>query len=613
MSGFMPPGLEPSSPEAFRTQAIISTALLVGNSGFPFILLFFFMQHPKEAVVIVWSWLLFMAIPWLAKRAVRPSLLAHLLAANYYQCHLFLCLIWGGIDAPNIMWFAAMPIVSVLVGGIAHGIVWGAVAALSVLSVYLLQFTGVIELTSSLEPGEHLFVVAASAVGLLGAIFGSTAAFESLRIRAIRHRVRAEAQLLSTNQDLMTREQELKQSCKEVEGLLIKVENADKAKSRFLAQVSHELRTPLNGILGTSEAIQEGVYGALTSEQLSALHTMDRAAQHQLALINDLLDLAKIEKGAFEPVLEPVCIFTAADDAVQFLGDKAKQAGVDLEVERCAEPLRIVTDQRRVRQMILNLVGNALKFTPSGGRVSVTLQVRGEWVAIEVRDTGIGIAPEALPRMFEAFTQVDSVLQRGHEGSGLGLSLTANFAKLLGGQLKAESALGKGSTFTVLLPHRVEDDRQESASTLGGDATGAVKAGTVAAGSSANEGLDVLLVDDTETNIIHLRDFLLVKGHRVTTASNGLEAIEQAQARPDVIFMDVQMPEMDGLEAIRRLRAVEHTRDLFIVSLTSFAMHEDRQRCLDAGADDYESKPVSLKRILELVEGRRGRQSHGRS
>ena len=215
--------------------------------------------------------------------------------------------------------------------------------------------------------------------------------------------------------------------------------------------------------------------------------------------------------------------------------------------------------------------------------------------------------------MFEAFTQVDSVLQRDHEGSGLGLSLTSHFAQLLGGELKAESELGKGSTFTILLPHREEEGLRTQIATEEGAGSKAVEAVTVEAEPSGSEGLHVLLVDDTETNIIHLRDFLRVKGHRVTTASNGLEAIEEAQARPDVTFMDVQMPKMDGLEAIRRLRAAEHTRDLFIVSLTSFAMHEDRQRCLDAGADHYESKPVSLKRVLELVEGRREPLTRGRS
>ena len=600
----MPPGEARESSEAFKLQAIISTALLVGNSGFPFMVLFFSIGHPKEALVILWSWLLFMAIPWFAKKRMHPTLLAHLLAANYYQCHLFLCLLWGGIDAPNLMWFAAMPIVSMLVGSVIHGVVWGAITALSVLAIYLLERADILELTSSLDAGERLFVLATGSVGLLAAVLGSTAAFELLRLAAIRRRQGAEDELRSANEDLKTREHELQTSYDKVEALLVEVQAADKAKSRFLAQVSHELRTPLNGILGTSEAIQTGIYGELSGEQRGALTALDRSANHQLALINDLLDFARIEKEGFEPVMETIRPFELITEVSEMLKEKAKAAGLEYGVHPGHESLEITSDTRRVRQMLLNLVGNAIKFTPAGGSVWIALKVEGGKVVLEVRDTGIGIASDVLPKIFDAFTQIDSVLQREHEGSGLGLSLTANLAEALGGEIKVRSELGKGSTFSVLLPYRlvesfeVDEDNRTPARR---------KAPTAEAEQSPgkSEGLHVLLVDDTEANITHLRDFLMVKGHRVSTAANGLEAVEAAQARPDVIFMDVQMPKMDGLEAIRRLRADPHTSDLFIVSLTSFAMEEDRAKCLEAGADDYASKPVSLKRVLEFVERQR--------
>ena len=596
----MPPGLATESQEAFRIQTLIATSLLVGTSGFPFMVLFFAIGHPKEALVILWSWIFFMTIPLLAKRRLTSNTLAHLLAGNYYQCHFFLALIWGGIDAPNIMWFVAMPIVSVLVGGIAHGLVWGGLTSLSVLAIYLVELLGIVTLESSLEPSEIQFVLATGTVGLLAAVLGSTAAFEVFRVRAIARRERAEAALLDSNEDLRNREQELRRSHKEVEELLVKTKAADRAKSRFLAQVSHELRTPLNGILGTSEAIQAGTYGTLTAAQSDALETLDLAAKHQLTLVNDLLDLSVVEKGALVPVMAPVCLASTLRDVSALMRDKAIQSGVTMTLFEGEDRLRIVSDERRIRQMLLNLIGNALKFTPKGGTVTLRLERRGPWVALEVQDTGIGISEEALPGIFEAFTQVDSVLQREHEGSGLGLSLTASFAKALGGELKAESVLGAGSTFTITLPY-TEVEGVESAPVQSDEATEK----TPQAVPDASEGLHVLLVDDTETNITHLRDFLRVKGHRVTTASDGIEAIEAAQSRPDVVFMDVQMPKMDGLEAIRRLRADPHTADLFIVSLTSFAMEEDKAKCLEAGANDYASKPVSLKRVLEFVEGQR--------
>jgi len=607
VSGFMPPGMAPESAQTFKTQAIISVSLLVGSSGFPFMVLFFFMGHFREAAVVLWSWLFFMYIPFLARKKVEPSLLAHLLAANYFQCHLFLCLIWGGVDAPNSMWFAAMPIVSMLVGGISHGFIWGGITAISVLVIYAVEVAGWVHLTSSLESEATLFVFGTGTVALLGAILGSTAAFEMFRVAAMERRLEAERELIAANEELKIHEAELQGSTDRAERLLVQVEAANEAKSRFLAQISHELRTPLNGILGSSEAIREGIYGSLTDAQMKALETLDRAANHQLSLVNDLLDLTKIEKGSFEPHLEAVSLSKIVEDVFQFLGDKAHQGHINLQVGPNTEVVVIETDARRVRQMLLNLIGNAIKFTPEGGSVTVTCESQGEMVAIHVRDTGIGISAEELPRMFEAFTQVNSVLQRQHAGSGLGLSLTAKFAELLGGEIKATSTPGKGSTFTILLPNTPPKD-EAAAALLRGEPQTSLPPQEQESAEQENVpdgGLHVLLVDDTEANILHIRDFLRVKGHRVSTASNGLDAIERAQERPDIIFMDVQMPEMDGLEAISRIRADPRTENLHIVSLTSFAWDEDRERCLEAGADDYESKPVSLKRVLELVEARR--------
>ena len=608
VSGFMPPGMAPESADTFKTQATISVSLLVGSSGFPFMVLFFFMGHFPEAAVVLWSWLFFMYIPFLARRKVRPSLLAHLLAANYFQCHLFLCLIWGGVDAPNSMWFAAMPIVSMLVGGISHGLIWGGITAVSVLVIYGVEVAGWVHLTSSLESEATLFVFGTGTVALLGAILGSTAAFEMFRVAAMERRLEAERELIAANEELKIHEAELQGSTDRAERLLVQVEAANEAKSRFLAQISHELRTPLNGILGSSEAIREGVYGPLTDGQMKALKTLDRAANHQLSLVNDLLDLTKIEKGSFEPHLEAVSLSKIVEEVFQFLGDRAHQGGIRLQVGPEPEVVVIETDARRVRQMLLNLVGNAIKFTPEGS-VTVTCESQGEMVAIHVRDTGIGIAPEELPRMFEAFTQVDSVLQRQHAGSGLGLSLTAKFAELLGGEIQATSTPNKGSTFTILLPNTPPKDEAAAALLRGGPPTNQPPQEEESAEqeNAPDGGLHVLLVDDTEANILHIRDFLRMKGHRVSTASNGLDAIERAQERPDIIFMDIQMPEMDGFEAIGRLRADPHTKNLHIVSLTSFARGEDREQCLQAGADDYESKPVSIKRVLELVEARRDR------
>ena len=189
---FIPEDQELDSAEGFKLQAIIMIALLVGNSGYPFILLFFWMSHPREALVILGAWIIFMCIPFLARNKVRPNTLAHILAGNYFQCHFFLCLLWGGLEAPNTMWFTATPVVSVLVGGMRHGIIWSSIAAFSILGIYGIEHLQIVELNSRLTPGQQVFVTAMGAVGLLAAIFGSVASFEVLRIQALRGRVNAE-------------------------------------------------------------------------------------------------------------------------------------------------------------------------------------------------------------------------------------------------------------------------------------------------------------------------------------------------------------------------------------------------------------------------------------
>jgi len=373
-------------------------------------------------------------------------------------------------------------------------------------------------------------------------------------------------------------------------------QEGNRAKSSFLAQMSHELRTPLNGILGTCEALKEEVYGPLVAGQREALDVISGAGHHQLELVNDLLDLSKIEAGSFEPTRAPLSLVALCTDVAQIMRAKAKQAQVRLSLSLDGEIDEVVSDERRVRQVLLNLLGNALKFTQEGGRIGLELAQVDDEVALSVWDTGIGIPAHEIDRMFEAFTQLDSELSRRHAGSGLGLNLSAKLAVALGGRIGVESTVGEGSRFTLFLPIVAVASEVMPAP---------VPRPPTRPELAAGGALHVLLVDDTPANIGHLHDFLVLKGHKVTTAGNGVEAIEMAQAIPDITFMDVQMPEMDGLEAIRRLRAAPHTSELYIVALTSFAMGEDRERCLAAGADEYETKPVSIRRVLDLVEARR--------
>ena len=398
---------------------------------------------------------------------------------------------------------------------------------------------------------------------------------------------------------------------------LDKEQELNRAKSSFLAQMSHELRTPLNGILGTCEALKEKVYGELLPRQLSALENVDQAARHQLDLVNDLLDLSKIEESGFEPTWDMVAPLEICHDAIEMMQAQATHSKIDIKMISGDDNVQIRSDGRRVRQMVLNLLGNAIKFTPEGGSVTLKLkEVDGDY-SISIEDTGIGIPPEELDRMFEPFTQLDSSLSRQHQGTGLGLSLTSKLAVALGGRIQATSEVGKGSCFTIILPmpksstQSEQDEEKDDSALVAEDSAGALPRGDVSlqddAGSlsAAKDGLYVLLADDNPANTDHLCDFLEANGHRVTIGRNGHEAVEKAKCSPDIIFMDIQMPELDGIEAIKAIRANPVTTGLYIVALTSFAMQDDKERCLSAGADEYRSKPIGIHDILTLVEARR--------
>jgi CheY-like chemotaxis protein len=260
----------------------------------------------------------------------------------------------------------------------------------------------------------------------------------------------------------------------------------------------------------------------------------------------------------------------------------------------------VQADERRLKQILVNLLTNAAKFTPEGGQIG--LEVAGDEpkgvVHFTVWDTGIGISQEQMPNLFKPFIQIDSGLSRRHEGTGLGLSLVSRLVEMLGGGISLQSKLGEGSRFTVSLPWR-------PAAAPPGVRTNQLGGETIPASAQPLPLLKplILLVEDNETNIMTTRDFLQAKGYRMIVARSGFEAIEQVeQARPHLILMDIQMPHMDGLEATRLIRARESSARTPIIALTALAMPGDRERCLAAGMNEYLSKPASLSKLLELIQ-----------
>lgn len=505
---------------------------------------------------------------------------------------------------------------------------------------------------------------------------------------------------------------------------------AVRAKDEFLANMSHELRTPLNTILALSEVLLEQVRGPLNERQQGSVRNIAASGQHLLMLINDILDLSKVEAGRLDLFLEPVIVADVCQASLMFVRELAHKKQLQLSFQLNDQWAVMAADQKRLKQMLVNLLSNAVKFTPAGGKVSLHVEVLADRGSIRfaVHDTGIGISAENQARLFEPFSQLESSLRRQHEGTGLGLALVRRLAELHGGMVTVESAEGQGSCFTITLPYRqsaevgappsgsartiaagaenaaapalIIDDSESAADQLArylesmnfqvvihphsegaleqvlerrprvifldllmpgpsgweillqlkadprtrpipvvivsvvdervkGMAAGAaaylvkplardalrdaLRAAAVAEGV-AQESIEapqpaarplrelVLLADDNESNIEVIGDYLSDQGYRLAVARNGREALEQAvETRPDIILLDIQMPEIDGLEVARRLRADPRHAATPILALTALAMPGDRERCLAAGASEYMTKPVSLKGLARII------------
>ncbi len=383
-----------------------------------------------------------------------------------------------------------------------------------------------------------------------------------------------------------------------------KLARALRTKDEFLANMSHELRTPLNAILGRSEILMEGIHGPVTERQASSLKVIEESGNHLLELINDILDLAKIEAGKITLDIQPVAIAHLCESSLQFVRQTAHKKRIKLlaDVEPALDTC--LGDERRLKQVLINLLSNAVKFTPAGGEVGLKAfsDAETETVQFQVWDSGIGIAPKDMEQLFKPFVQLDSSLARSHEGTGLGLSLVFRLTEMHGGSVTLESEVGVGSRFTVTLPQRPFTHPQQSKELAEKDQQTYGPTLRDANMSTAHDHL-ILLVEDNEANIEIFAEYLQVWGYRVMVARSGSEALARAQEEiPDLILMDVQLPEMDGLTAVCQLRQTIALQSIPIITLTALAMQGDKDRCLAAGANVYLSKPVQLRQLVLTIE-----------
>jgi signal transduction histidine kinase len=399
-------------------------------------------------------------------------------------------------------------------------------------------------------------------------------------------------------------------------------------KSEFLANMSHELRTPLNSLLILAKLLADNPESNLTDKQIEFARTIHSAGSDLLSLINDILDLSKVEAGKMDVHPAPIVLADVCDYVESAFGPLAEQQGLELVVDLDEGVLpAVVTDEQRLQQVLKNLLSNAMKFTERG---SVSLKVHRampaapfgvptlddaeQVVAFSVTDTGIGVPPDKLKLIFEAFQQADGTTSRKYGGTGLGLSISREIARLLGGAIAVESEAGRGSTFTLYVPATYPfGDRDSIVALIESPAltaprqvpmlTASPSAAAPIDGPDPLQGATVLVVDDDVRNVFALTSALELHGMHVLYADNGRDGIRllHENGQVDLVLMDVMMPDMDGNETTSEIRRIPSLQGLPVLFLTAKAMPGDRDKSLAAGASDYITKPVDLDRLLTVM------------
>jgi signal transduction histidine kinase/CheY-like chemotaxis protein len=391
----------------------------------------------------------------------------------------------------------------------------------------------------------------------------------------------------------------------------LELERANSLKSEFLANMSHELRTPLNAIIGFSELLLDPGFGPLSEDQRGYAADIHSSGRHLLNLINDILDLSKIEAGKMRLRREVFPLGPVVEEAMALLRVDAARKRLTFTTDVESSRDRLEADRSKVKQVLSNLLSNAVKFTPSGGAVTVRLRGDGAWIHLAVEDTGIGIRPEDQARIFDAFTQVDGSLARQYQGTGLGLTLVRRFVEMHGGRVSVESLPERGSRFLVDLPGRrppAEEEPVGEETPSDGPAVMAPGDGGGAGATGASSDDPIFVIEDNPSNLKLVRDLLRSRGYAVASSSTGEEALDALKfLRPRLILIDVQLPGMDGLQVARVLAARPAIRDVPIVALTAHAMPGDEERAREAGCIAYVSKPIEAAAFLSLVERLLGR------
>jgi len=557
LTWFVPSG---SDPHQVRTGKIVVGFTLAILAWSPLYALIYLAVFPAPYARVALTSLaigmaLVAAVPILVRSGGPIGMSVGLLGFSLGGLLAVMCSITGGYRSPLLPWMVLHPLLALGFGGIRLAWIWTACVLVELAALALAPAIG-LPIHDLLSPEARDALWGLSLVAITMTIFLIGWIYESIKNHTIRD-----------------------------------LERANQAKSDFLAHMSHEIRTPMTAILGFAEMLEDE---KLSDEQLEHLRTIRRNGAHLLAVINDILDLSRVESGRLELDFGPVQPARLLREVAALMGVRAQERGLDLRVQ--IDPSiegAIRSDATRLQQILINLVGNAVKFTPSGFvRMAVTLESAGR-LRFDVEDSGVGIALEMQQVVFEAFAQGDASMSRRHGGTGLGLAISRRLATALGGTLTLVSEPGRGSTFTLRIP-------AERAI----ESTTAPEVEVELDPASRLSGRVLLAEDgaDSRRLLVHLLERW---GVEVEIAENGAQALERVRAACsggtplDLVLMDMQMPEIDGYEATRRLRSEGF--DGHIVALTAHAMDGSREACLAAGCDEFLTKPVDRVRLRAIV------------
>ncbi len=469
-------------------------------------------------------------------------------------------------------------------------------------------------------------------IGLVGLIFFQAAVLSKRFAHAFRtaehlsKNLQAEVEsktreLVEQTDRALEAKKEAEMSKKELEAGNAKLREVDRFKTVFYQNITHEFRTPLTLIIGSLENITTGTHGVNSEEALRQLGVALHNARRLLHLINQLLDVSRMEEGKEELMLERFDIVKVLRDVSSSFEPVARRKNIDYAYHSDVELLYITADLEKIEKVFYNLLSNAFKFTPDGGAINMVLALSGDRVEVKIRDTGIGIRETDIGNIFERFYQEDATATRRHEGSGIGLALVREYVRLHNGTVHAWSVKGSGSEFVVALPVGLQEpremsaaadegaDRADSAYAPLGDlyVAGLLHAETKESrgadgGVTGRQGADTILVVDDNADMRHYISGILKDRYRICTASDGKEALEKIrEIGPSLVVSDVMMPEMDGIEMLHALRSGKETRGLPVILITARATEESKVASLEGGADDYISKPFNARELLARV------------